>query len=120
MTPQARRSLGAFIGDLARWRDRAAQLPHAELARQILDESGYTAMLQAERSTESAGRLENLSELARAMEEYETLVAFLEHVSLVIDNEAQAESAKITIMPLCGKRVGWGRRGSGRVASGGG
>ncbi|HEX7743563.1 MAG TPA: UvrD-helicase domain-containing protein, partial [Sphingobium sp.] len=71
LTPQARRSLGAFIGDLARWRDRAAQLPHAELARQILDESGYTAMLQAERTTESAGRLENLNELTRAMEEYE-------------------------------------------------
>jgi DNA helicase-2/ATP-dependent DNA helicase PcrA len=100
LTPQARRSLGAFIGDLARWRDRAAQLPHAELARQILDESGYTAMLQAERSTESAGRLENLNELTRAMEEYETLGAFLEHVSLVMDNEAQAESAKITIMTI--------------------
>lgn len=100
LTPQARRSLGSFVGDLARWRDRAAQLPHAELARQILDESGYTAMLQAERSTESAGRLENLSELARAMEEYETLGAFLEHVSLVMDNEAQAESAKITIMTI--------------------
>ena len=100
LTPQARRSLGSFVGDLARWRDRAAQLPHAELARQILDESGYTAMLQAERSTESAGRLENLSELARAMEEYETLGAFLEHVSLVMDNEAQADERKITIMTI--------------------
>lgn len=100
LTPQARRALGAFVGDLARWRDRASQLPHAELARQILDESGYTAMLQAERSTESAGRLENLTELARAMEEYETLGAFLEHVSLVMDNEAQAESAKVTIMTI--------------------
>ena len=100
MTPQARRSLGAFIGDLARWRDRAAQLPHAELARQILDESGYTAMLQAERTAESAGRLENLNELTRAMEEYETLGAFLEHVSLVMDNEAQAEERKVTIMTI--------------------
>ena len=100
LTPQARRSLGAFIGDLARWRDRAAQLPHAELARQILDESGYTATLQAERSTESAGRLENLSELTRAMEEYETLGAFLEHVSLVMDNEAQQDEQKLTIMTI--------------------
>ena len=100
MTPQARRSLGAFIGDLARWRDRAAQLPHAELARQILDESGYTAMLQAERTAESAGRLENLSELTRAMEEYETLGAFLEHVSLVMDNEAQQDERKVTIMTI--------------------
>ncbi|WP_253341727.1 ATP-dependent helicase [Sphingobium sp. OAS761] len=100
LTPQARRSLGAFIGDLARWRDRASTLPHAELARQILDESGYTAMLQAERSTESAGRLENLSELARAMEEYETLGAFLEHVSLVMDNDAQQDERKVTIMTI--------------------
>ncbi|CAM5292207.1 ATP-dependent helicase [Sphingobium scionense] len=100
LTPQARRALGAFIGDLARWRDRAGQLPHAELARQILDESGYTATLQAERSTESAGRLENLSELARAMEEYETLGAFLEHVSLVMDNEAQQDERKLTIMTI--------------------
>ena len=100
LTPQARRALGSFIGDLARWRDRATQLPHAELARQILDESGYTAMLQAERTTESAGRLENLSELARAMEEYETLGAFLEHVSLVMDNDAKAEERKVTIMTI--------------------
>ncbi len=100
LTPQARRALGSFIGDLARWRDRATQLPHAELARQILDESGYTAMLQAERTTESAGRLENLSELARAMEEYETLGAFLEHVSLVMDNEGQRDEHKVTIMTI--------------------
>ena len=53
----------------ARWR---RELPHPELARILLDESGYTAMLQAERSAEAAGRLENLAELARAMEEYET------------------------------------------------
>ncbi|MDX3910911.1 MAG: UvrD-helicase domain-containing protein [Sphingobium sp.] len=100
LTPQARRALGNFIGDLARWRDKAAQLPHPELARQILDESGYTAVLQAERSTEAAGRLENLTELVRAMEEYETLGAFLEHVSLVMDNEAQADSQKVTIMTI--------------------
>ena len=100
LTPQARRALGGFIGDLARWRDRAGQLPHAELARQILDESGYTAMLQSDRTTESAGRLENLSELARAMEEYDTLGAFLEHVSLVMDNEAQQDERKITIMTI--------------------
>jgi DNA helicase-2/ATP-dependent DNA helicase PcrA len=66
----------------------------------ILDESGYTAMWQAEKSADAAGRLENLSELVRAMEEYETLGAFLEHVSLVMDNEAQADEAKVTIMTI--------------------
>ncbi|TPG17604.1 DNA helicase II [Sphingomonas koreensis] len=98
LTPQARRSLGNFVGDVARW--RALELPHPDLARQILDESGYTAMLQADKSAESAGRLENLTELVRAMEEYESLGAFLEHVSLVMDNEGAADEAKATIMTI--------------------
>ena len=68
LTPQARKGLGRLVGDIARWRDMAAELPHPELARQLLDESGYTAMWQAEKSAEAAGRLENLSELVRAME----------------------------------------------------
>jgi len=120
LTPQARRALGNLVGDIARWRgmlnnsspsslgegDQLAELtgggavPHSELARVILDESGYTAMWQNEKSAEAAGRLENLSELVRAMEEYETLGAFLEHVSLVMDNEAQADEAKVTIMTI--------------------
>lgn len=100
LTPQARRALGNFVGDLARWRDMASTLPHPELARQMLDESGYTAMWQAEKSAEAAGRLENLNELVRAMEEYETLGAFLEHVSLVMDNDANADDAKVTIMTI--------------------
>jgi DNA helicase II / ATP-dependent DNA helicase PcrA len=100
LTPQARRSLGNLIGDIARWRSQGDQLPHPELARIILDESGYTAMWQADRTAEAAGRLENLNELVRAMEEYESLTAFLEHVSLVMDNEAQADEAKVTIMTI--------------------
>jgi DNA helicase-2/ATP-dependent DNA helicase PcrA len=78
----------------------ATTLPHPELARIVLDESGYTAMLQADRSAESAGRLENLSELARAMEEYESLGAFLEHVSLVMDNDEARAGEKVTIMTI--------------------
>ncbi len=123
LTPQARRSLGRFVGDLARWRQMAASSspgfpgevaapgadggvlssggpPHAELARIVLEESGYTAMLQADRSAESAGRLENLAELARAMEEYESLSAFLEHVSLVMDNDSVNAGDKVTIMTI--------------------
>jgi DNA helicase-2/ATP-dependent DNA helicase PcrA len=66
----------------------------------MLDESGYTASLQADRSAESAGRLENLAELTRAMEEYETLGAFLEHVSLVMENDAERDTEKVTIMTI--------------------
>jgi DNA helicase-2/ATP-dependent DNA helicase PcrA len=100
LTPQARRALGNLVGDIARWRGKLNELPHPELARILLDESGYTAMLQADRSAESAGRLENLTELTRAMEEYDTLPAFLEHVSLVMDNDADKASAKVTIMTI--------------------
>lgn len=100
LTPQARRALTGFIADIGRWRDLATTLPHHDLARQLLDESGYTAMLQADKSAESAGRLENLSELTRAMEDYETLGAFLEHVSLVMDNEAAADGEKVTMMTI--------------------
>src|SRR6185312_2300471 len=100
LTPQARRSLGNFVADLARWRQMESNLPHPELARIVLDESGYTAMLQADRSAESAGRLENLSELTRAMEEYESLGAFLEHVSLVMDNDEARSGEKVTIMTI--------------------
>ncbi|MEA1073040.1 ATP-dependent helicase [Sphingomonas sp. LY160] len=97
---RARSSLGRFVGDIARWRQMANDLPHPELARLLLDESGYTAALQAERSAEAAGRLENLTELTRAMEEYETLGAFLEHVSLVMDNDAARGEPKVTIMTI--------------------
>src|SRR5690606_29399049 len=83
-----------------RWRDMANDLPHPELARQILDESGYTGMWQADRTAEAAGRLENLNELVRAMEDYETLGAFLEHVSLVMDNDARAGEPSVTIMTI--------------------
>jgi DNA helicase-2/ATP-dependent DNA helicase PcrA len=122
LTPQARRSLGNFVADIARWRgmssgfsprhdggegDRpqagggiSGALPHPDLARIILEESGYTAMLQADRSAESAGRLENLTELTRAMEEYETLQAFLEHVSLVMDNDEARQGERVTIMTI--------------------
>jgi DNA helicase-2/ATP-dependent DNA helicase PcrA len=73
---------------------------HAELARQLLDESGYTAALQNERTAEATGRLENLTELTRAMEEYENLSSFLEHVSLVMDNDADKSGDKVTIMTI--------------------
>jgi DNA helicase-2/ATP-dependent DNA helicase PcrA len=117
LTPQARRSLGNFVADIARWRgmlgsslpqsaadedqaQAAATANHAELARIVLEESGYTAMLQADRSAESAGRLENLAELTRAMEDYDSLGGFLEHVSLVMDNDEAREGDRVTIMTI--------------------
>jgi len=97
---RARNTLLALMRDFARWRDLAKTTSPADLTRTVLDESGYTAMLQAEHSAEATGRLENLSELARAMEDYETLGDFLEHVSLVMDNDAASDTEKVTIMTI--------------------
>jgi DNA helicase-2/ATP-dependent DNA helicase PcrA len=100
LTPQARRQLANFIAQMRGWQTKANELSHPELTQLILDESGYTAMLQADRSVEAAGRLENLSELVRAMEEYESLEAFLEHVSLVMDRDNNDTTETVTIMTI--------------------
>ncbi len=100
LTPQARRQLASFIAQMRGWQAKANELSHPELTQLILDESGYTAMLQADRSVEAAGRLENLSELVRAMEEYDSLEAFLEHVSLVMDRDSNDTTETVTIMTI--------------------
>jgi DNA helicase II / ATP-dependent DNA helicase PcrA len=100
MTGKARVSLAGLVSSIARWRDEASRIAPSQLTQLILDESGYTGVLQAERSVEASGRLENLTELTRAMEEYDTLGDFLEHVSLVMDNEAQNSGPQITIMTI--------------------
>ncbi|PKQ00060.1 MAG: DNA helicase II [Alphaproteobacteria bacterium HGW-Alphaproteobacteria-13] len=100
LTPQARRQLANFVAQMRSWQGKANDLPHPELTQIILDESGYTAMLQADRSAEAAGRLENLSELVRAMEEYDSLEAFLEHVSLVMDRDNDDQRETVTIMTI--------------------
>ncbi|MBO9697607.1 MAG: UvrD-helicase domain-containing protein [Sphingopyxis sp.] len=100
LTPQARRQLANFVAQMRGWQGKANELSHPELTQLILDESGYTAMLQADRSAEAAGRLENLSELVRAMEEYETLEEFLEHVSLVMDRDQNDATETVTIMTI--------------------
>ncbi|MFN3502773.1 MAG: 3'-5' exonuclease, partial [Allorhizobium sp.] len=74
--------------------------PHTELAEQILDESGYTAMWQNDKSAEAPGRLENLKELIRSMEAFESLRGFLEHVSLVMDAETNENLDAVSIMTL--------------------
>ena len=86
----ARNALAELLGD---FRPLARQLPRAasprDLAETILDEIGYTAMWQAEHSPDAPGRLENLKELVKAVQEFDTLPAFLEHVSLVMENAAR-------------------------------
>ncbi|WP_299687360.1 UvrD-helicase domain-containing protein [uncultured Tateyamaria sp.] len=73
---------------------------HVELAEIILDESGYTAHWQNDKTPEAPGRLENLKELVKALEGFENLQGFLEHVSLIMDNEQDDGGAKVSIMTL--------------------
>lgn len=75
-------------------------VPHYKLAEQILDESGYTAMWQADKSPDSPGRLENLKELVRSMQEFDTLGGFLEHISLVMDRDTAEADDAVTIMTM--------------------
>jgi DNA helicase-2/ATP-dependent DNA helicase PcrA len=70
------------------------------LAEIILEESGYTEMWQADRSADAPGRLENLKELVRSMEEFDTMVGFLEHVSLVMDADSEGATDAVNIMTL--------------------
>jgi DNA helicase-2/ATP-dependent DNA helicase PcrA len=73
---------------------------HIELAEMILDESGYTGMWQNDKTPEAPGRLENLKELVKALEGFENLQGFLEHVSLIMDNESDEAEEKVTLMTL--------------------
>ncbi|WP_109313116.1 ATP-dependent helicase [Ruegeria sp. AU67] len=76
------------------------EVSHIELAQIILDESGYTAHWQNEKTPEAPGRLENLKELVNQLDNFENLQGFLEHVSLVMDNEKESDGAKVSIMTL--------------------
>ena len=101
LPPRARNTLGSLVASFARWQGQAAHIPHPELAEMVLDESGYTDMLKADKSPESAGRLENLKELVRSMEQFESLTSFLEHVSLVMELEQnEGETDRINLMTL--------------------
>ena len=94
--------LRALLDGLDRWGHMAgdADISHEELAGIILDESGYTAMWQNDKTPEAPGRLENLKELVKALDQFENLQGFLEHVSLIMDTESQESEAQVSIMTL--------------------
>jgi DNA helicase-2/ATP-dependent DNA helicase PcrA len=100
LKPKARSSLRALLDSFVRWRAQSQVMPHTELAEIVLDESGYTEMWQKDRSADAAGRLENLKELVRSMEEFENLQGFLEHISLVMDRDSGADADAVSLMTL--------------------
>jgi len=99
LKPKPRAALRDLLAAFERWRAQNATLPHTQLAEIVLDESGYTEMWQKDRSADAAGRLENLKELIRSMEEFENLAGFLEHIALVMDTE-KSEGEAVSIMTL--------------------
>jgi len=100
LPPKARKALAELSVNFARWSETAKALPHTEVAEMVLDESGYTDMLKADKSAEAPGRLENLKEFVRSMEEFESLSAFLEHVSLVMEIAQDESGDRINLMTL--------------------
>ncbi len=104
LRPQARTALGHLMASFERWRGMLDTIPHTEVSELMLDESGYTAMWQADKAPDSPGRLENLKELITALEAFDSLGGFLEHVSLVMDNDAEAGDDKVNLMTLHGAK----------------
>src|SRR5689334_4836758 len=100
MKPKPRLALRDLMAAFERWRAKKDSMPHTELAEIVLDESGYTDMWQKDRSADAAGRLENLKELVRSMEEFENLQGFLEHISLVMDRDSAESEQAVNIMTL--------------------
>jgi DNA helicase-2/ATP-dependent DNA helicase PcrA len=100
LKPKPRATIRDLIVSFDRWRAQLDHISHTELAEIVLDESGYTAMWQNERSADAAGRLENLKELVRSMEGFENMRGFLEHIALVMDVDGKDEADSVYLMTL--------------------
>jgi DNA helicase II / ATP-dependent DNA helicase PcrA len=94
--------LGLLVARIDRWHAQvvAEADTHMELAEMILDESGYTGMWQQDKTPEAPGRLENLKELIKALEQFDNLQGFLEHIALIMDNDSEDAEEKVSIMTL--------------------
>ncbi|HEU0117329.1 MAG TPA: UvrD-helicase domain-containing protein [Alphaproteobacteria bacterium] len=104
LKPKLRSTLRSMTESFTRWRELLKTLPHPEVAQIVLDESGYTGMWQADKSPEAPGRLDNLKELVSALAEFDTLPAFLEHVSLVLEATEKSAGEQVSLMTLHGAK----------------
>ena len=100
LKPRVRATLRALTESFSRWARLVGSQPHSEVAQTILEESGYTEMWQKDRSADAAGRLENLKEFVRSMEEFPDLGSFLEHVSLVMEASEAEGAERVSLMTL--------------------
>jgi len=101
---RVRESLTELLSGFASWRELMARDGHVVTAATVLDESGYTAMWKADKSPDAPGRLDNLKELVRALNDFETLPGFLDHVSLVMENEENTDADRASLMTLHGAK----------------
>jgi DNA helicase-2/ATP-dependent DNA helicase PcrA len=101
---RVREQIDLLSRGFARWRAQLDKDGHVVTVATMLDESGYTAMWQQDKSPEAPGRLENLKELVRALADFETLSGFLGHVSLVMENDEAAEGDRVSLMTLHGAK----------------
>ncbi len=97
-------ALGDLLRGAQRWREMLDRDGHVVTVATMLDESGYTTMWEQDKSPEAPGRLENLKELVRALAEFETLAGFLDHVSLVMENDEQSGADRVSLMTLHGAK----------------
>lgn len=93
-------ALRQLLDQLERWRAQLGTEGHVVTLDTLLEESGYIAMWQQDKSPEAPGRIENLRELVRALADFDTLDGFLDHVSLVMENEDQSDAERISMMTL--------------------
>ena len=100
LAARTRTSLANFLRDLDRWRTQGETLHHSRLTEMVLEESGYTDALRLDKTPTAQTRLENLKELVQSMGNFETLGAYLEHVSLVMDLDRGAGEDAVQIMTL--------------------
>ena len=100
LTLNARNSIKTFIDDINKWKSKINKINHIELAKIILEESGYTRMWINDKSIEAPGRLENLNELISALKDFSNMNEFLEHISLVMENERNYKLDMVNIMTM--------------------
>ena len=100
ITSKASSSIRIFFKNLDRWREKSKNIRLNVLMETILDDSGYTDMLKKDRSIEAPGRLDNLKELINALDEFESLSNFLEHIQLVMDGTTNDNHETAKIMTL--------------------
>ena len=105
LRPNVKRTLQNLINQFIDWNNHNKEISHTDLALKVLEESGYIDHWQNENSIESEGRLENLKELINAMSGFDNLSGFLEHISLVMDGDNEAEAGEVSLMTLHAAKV---------------